>query len=358
MTDSTSNVQFHLIQALRGFAALWVVLFHMGKGQYITGFTSVLPPWLGWAIFGYGSAGVAIFFVLSGFVMSHSLADKKFRGADVLRFAGRRSVRLDPPYWTAILFSVCVTVVLSQIHHEPVRLPSAATVIAHLFYMQEMTGRPEINVVFWTLTFEIQFYLILALATWFRSWAVGKGLTTERAWQIAYLAMFALAIMAATHVISSAPRGLFIIRWHAFFLGIAAYYAGHKDRSPLPLFAVAAVTLLSARGQSEVFGAPAAATALFLFATGKTGYVERGGSRRVLQAFGAISYSLYLVHVPIMQIGFGIWGRTIGRGQFQDSAGFLVVLVMVLLSSTALWLLIERPSRLLAAQLFRRGERA
>ena len=58
---------FSLVQALRGFAALWVVLFHLEKQEAATGLTTHLPAWLTYMVFGYGSAGVAVFFVLSGF---------------------------------------------------------------------------------------------------------------------------------------------------------------------------------------------------------------------------------------------------------------------------------------------------
>ena len=44
-------------------------------------------------------------------------------------------------------------------------LPSfpAGQITAHMFYLQEMMGYPEINIVFWTLCQKVQFYLVYVL---------------------------------------------------------------------------------------------------------------------------------------------------------------------------------------------------
>jgi peptidoglycan/LPS O-acetylase OafA/YrhL len=103
---------------MRGFAALWVVFFHLDKQGAITGLTAHLPARLSYVAFGYGSAGVAIFFALSGFVIAHSLNGKEMTPAELGRFALRRSVRLDPAYWASIMLTVSVAAMLALAHHE------------------------------------------------------------------------------------------------------------------------------------------------------------------------------------------------------------------------------------------------
>jgi peptidoglycan/LPS O-acetylase OafA/YrhL len=109
---------FTLVQALRGIAALWVVLFHLEKQGAIGGLTAHVPAQLSYAAFGYGSAGVAVFFVLSGFVIAHSLNGKEMTPAELGRFALRRSVRLDPAYWASIMLTVSVAAMLALAHDE------------------------------------------------------------------------------------------------------------------------------------------------------------------------------------------------------------------------------------------------
>ena len=354
MSKASHKEQFHLIQALRGFAALWVVLFHIDKGQYITGFTERLGAPLQWALFGYGSAGVAIFFVLSGFVISHSLAGKAFGGRDFVRFVARRSIRLDPPYWVAITLSIAVSAAIARVHHHSITLPPVSALFAYLLYLQEFVGAPEINIVFWTLTYEIQFYLVLALAKWLQTWLISKACyPSQIARAIVMAPMVTLALLAAGNMMGWAPHGLFVTMWHGFFLGVLAYEAGYQRKSPALLMIVAAVALIGTLGKEGVFGAPAAFAALGLFVAGRKGYLIRAFSARGFQLLGMISYSLYLIHVPVIRAGFAVWGRFAGRGTLQDSLGLLVILTGTLVASTLFWWLFERPSHKVAVEFFR-----
>src|SRR3954449_2105188 len=88
----TARAQFTTLHALRGVAALWVVLFHARNYSGLYGVRlghGVVSTFL----LDYGRGGVAIFFVLSGFVISHSLWGKQMRGRSVGLFMIRRSVR-------------------------------------------------------------------------------------------------------------------------------------------------------------------------------------------------------------------------------------------------------------------------
>jgi len=71
---------------IRGLAALWVVLFHTSKGRHVDHLMAVLPTWFNSLVFDWGHLGVALFFVLSGFVMMHSL-----RGLAALRMAASKT---------------------------------------------------------------------------------------------------------------------------------------------------------------------------------------------------------------------------------------------------------------------------
>ena len=64
------KAHFLFIDGLRGLAALWVILYHADPDGRISNLTSALPQWIVDEAFRWGSRGVAIFFVLSGFVMA------------------------------------------------------------------------------------------------------------------------------------------------------------------------------------------------------------------------------------------------------------------------------------------------
>ena len=142
-----STQRFALVGALRGFAALFVVLHHASEGGHVTGLLAHLPVWVP-HLLKQGDVGVAVFLVLSGFVISHSVARSRVTLPFVGRFMLRRSLRLEPPYWLAIALVICLAQLSARV--LPGReLPSfpAGQIAAHIFYLQEMLGYPQINIV-------------------------------------------------------------------------------------------------------------------------------------------------------------------------------------------------------------------
>jgi len=88
------------LQSLRGIAAVTVMIGHC--------FISYGPSALlmGLSCFFNGRAAVAVFFVLSGYVLTRSLQKSRFDGAAVLGFYVRRGFRLYPAIWVASAFGL------------------------------------------------------------------------------------------------------------------------------------------------------------------------------------------------------------------------------------------------------------
>lgn len=342
MTESAPRPQFTLIQALRGFAALWVVLFHLEKNATLLRLTAVLPSWITLAVFQYGRAGVSIFFVLSGFVICHSLHGKALDGRGVAQFLAKRSMRLDPPYWASMAFMTAAGAALALAKGLPVEWPGVGQVVAHMLYLQTILGVPEIQFVYWTLTYEFQFYIIFAIAMWMMR---GVSLRSPLFW-----ILYALA-MASALLGEWAFRGLFVNLWHGFFLGVLAYEAGLRRQSPLPLYLLVLATVIGAGQYTDVFGLPCAVTAMLLFWFTRAGRLGTMASP-LWQGLGAISYSLYLVHIPVLALLTGVAQRILGEGAVKDA---LVGGVLILACLGVAWIfnrLIENPSKRLATMLF------
>ena len=158
--------QFTTVHALRGLAAFWVVLFHSYKFGALNALRLDPSSPLTLFLFEFGRGGVAMFFVISGFVIAHSLRDARPDAPFVGRFMLRRSVRLDPPYWASILVCLALAGAIAANNGLTPTWPSFGGVLGHMFYLQELLRVPEISVVYWTLTYEIQFYFIYVLALW------------------------------------------------------------------------------------------------------------------------------------------------------------------------------------------------
>jgi exopolysaccharide production protein ExoZ len=152
----SSNKIINSIQFLRGFAALAVVIHHVGglvKRYYV-------PHLLFNDYFGIGFAGVDLFFVISGFII-HFTSHKYLNNPNKLgEYFKKRFARVFPIYWlvtTALfVFSSLLTIILQK--------DIFSTGYPHTIwaYIQTYTLFPlhfAINPVTWTLSYELFFYL-------------------------------------------------------------------------------------------------------------------------------------------------------------------------------------------------------
>src|SRR5262249_33291119 len=160
-----------------------------------------------------------------------------------------------------------------------------------LFYAQSFLGYPQIVGVFWTLCYEIQFYLVLV---------VGMGVVQRLERRTQQLAIARWLVFAPLWVLGlgciagyvDLQVALFSFAWPYFFLGVVVNWSHEATTGPLafPLVALGTVVIAPfAPLQVTV----AIATALAVYWVARAGVLESLTLGRVLQYLGRISYSLY-----------------------------------------------------------------
>jgi peptidoglycan/LPS O-acetylase OafA/YrhL len=313
-------------------AALWVVFFHVGAAGHIARLEAQLPRWAD-SFFTGGHLGVAVFFALSGFVIAHSVRGAQITPSYLGRFMLRRSIRLDPPYWASILFVVLMAMLSARVRGEAFELPSLGQFAAHVLYLQTLLGFPQINLVYWTLTYEVQFYLALVLL-------IMAAQKTRIAPPLLALVPYVATVCIWLHVVPVVP-GLFVNLWHAFLAGTLAYWA---KSSRLALCAFALVCIVSIGLSPDSFTLLSIGTAVALHFAFRWGYIYRGLDWRWLQFLGTISYSLYLIHNPIVGAVSFLSARWIG----SDIVTLALSIAASIGAAAVFWFLFERPSLALA----------
>lgn len=318
-------MRFTFIDGLRGLAASIVVLFHALRGNHID-----IPPEELVSLVVLGEAGVAIFFVISGFVIAHSLLKSEPALSGSFLFILRRSIRLDPPYWAAILLMVTFSTLASMIiEGRPESQYSLGQLVAHLFYMQEILGYTHINPVFWTLCYEVQFYAVVAVVMALRSTRL-------------MLLLFGLSLLWP---LGLAPevRGLFVNLIYSFLMGVGAYYAIRRPAARRWFCAYALLIFGAGLVTGNLFALISSlCTALLLWVA----FTDRLGTLlnwRWLQFLGMISYSLYLTHNPITGATFRVWYMIAGRSPESQVIGLLLSVVACLVFAWLFFMAIERP---------------
>jgi peptidoglycan/LPS O-acetylase OafA/YrhL len=253
-------------------------------------------------------SGVAVFFVISGFVIAYTTRQMR-TGDQALRFIARRQVRLDPPYYTMIAVALLIEWAQSFVPSLQYTTYGPGVVILNMLYLQNIVGVPSILAVAWTLCLEVQFYLVVVLVTLAAS-AFGRTESARTAIRI-WIPLGLLAVSLALPLLGINGGPWFIGLWWMFALGMTlAWFAegviGIRSVSAILAVVVVWLTVLQVLGRADAWGGEwfAVATAVLIAVLGARAWLSRSPGR-VLLYFGRISYSLYLVHLPVITVVVG-----------------------------------------------------
>jgi peptidoglycan/LPS O-acetylase OafA/YrhL len=299
--------RFVFIDALRGIAAVMVLSHHLLFNPVLEDTLRTILPGVLCSVLKFGARGVEIFFIISGFVIAHSMRNVATTAAGAGRFILRRQLRLDPPYWAIVFLTLLDIALENQVRsfiHKP--MPTTGGLFVNLFYLQLVLHKPQIVMVSWTLCLEIQFYLCFILM------CVAGGVAPNRRGGISWATIVAVFILGIVSLFCAGDQRIyapwFLPYWAHFAVGVLCYWS-YRQLIPkwvflsfLTAFAVAAGWFATSQ---MIVGA---ITVAAIFIVGEAGQLCHWLSNSVLQYFGRISYSLYLVHFlvvsAIMRGGF------------------------------------------------------
>jgi peptidoglycan/LPS O-acetylase OafA/YrhL len=346
--SSSKKEYFYFLDALRGIAAVWVVLFHSHTPERLTSLYQALPIWVSVPVFAWGDLGVAIFFVLSGFVIAYSLRDALIDPYFFQRFSLRRLVRLAPPYYVSIVLTVVIAWAAAVIKKEPMLLMgqplTELRVLSHLAFVQELLGFVNINDVYWTLCLEVQFYLLfcglMGLVQWLEK---SKNIRFAQVWVFAPLT--AIATLFPLEILSIPGRPTFFLPlWYSFLLGVFAYWAWTKCLNHKLLYAYSAVLFAVGIVKHDEFAIASVITAILLLEVGRAGKMHLWLTAGWMQFLGRISYSVYLTHVPIVGVVFFVGYKVLGVSVLTDGVCLVAGVIASIVTSAVMWQIVEKPA--------------
>ncbi len=343
------------VDGLRAVAALWVVLFHVHAFSHahiggIPGLDLFLRS---------GSIGVSLFLVLSGFCLYQPFAGGRQHQFRTGAFFLRRCKRLLPAYYASLGVFLVYDLALGPWLGYPTLtgLQAAWQAGTHLTLVHSLFPGTfyAINGAYWSLGLEWQLYLTLPLLILgIRRFGLIPTVAVAIGVNVLYRLALALAIsrgsLPAHSLLTDAVLpNLLPGRWAEFALGMIAaeiYAAGRASRAAsvagwalVPL-AVTSILAQPLPVSHLVFGALFMCLLLVVLAGGNP--IARVLSWRPLVAVGVMSYSLYLVHQPIIQgLAYAIQDRG-GASPMVTFAWLLVALPGVFAIAWLLFVTVER----------------
>ena len=340
------------LDGLRGLCALYVLLFHCWAYTF-RGFPRYRgPELLSWL--GFGRLAVVMFLVLSGFSLTMSAAGSGWRLGSLGRYARRRAWRILPAYWAALAFSLVIAWTVVRQPHSAV--PTSESVVVYTLLLQDLIAAPTPNGAFWSIGVEVLLYGVLPLLL----------LLCRRIGPAAMLAVVTLPVVVAGFAVfgGSPPQGDNWLAPHlvpAFAAGVAAagvVAAGDRFRrvpwAVLSVLAAVPVGILVLRQGSrwmvgnyywlDLAVAPAMTMLLLAIVSGRPAALIRLLDSWPLKRLGSISYSLYLIHLPIVVvITLKLAIPRLGRGTVSFTATTLLAGGLSLAGAWLLAKLFEAP---------------
>lgn len=357
MGDSTKlrlTTRFTALDGLRGLAAMIVVIHHcllvsqeLAAAVHSDG-TDEIEPWAWWATFTplhllwAGQEAVYLFFILSGFVlMLPFLGD---RAPGWASYYPRRLIRLYLPVWASVMLALFLAIIVPR-----TASPSLSSwVNLHdevpdvLGDMLLLGGTSLLNSPLWSLQWEVLFSLLLPFY-------LIVAIRVRRCWLLSILGLLAVIALGNTLYMS--------LPVFMPMFGIGALMAvGRKDLErwgrhlghwAWTLMLVAAALLLCARwlyphlSVTIAFAAVGGVLVLFAFTAWQP--TIRLGNQPILRWLGLRSFSIYLVHEPIiLSVAFALRSS-------DPIAVALFAVPLSLVTAEIFFRLVERPSHRLAS---------
>lgn len=304
-----STHKYQALDSLRGIAALMVVFQHFWEMNNPS--DARLKPWL---FFCAGHEAVILFFVLSGFVLSHQL--RNFKLPQYPQFILRRILRIYPAYYVALAFSATLLIYIS--HYHPATLAQYG--LTPWFYIWSRSNFDtsmwlsslslishegnSLNVATWSLFYEMWLSLVFPLliiycirSKWiirltilcslaivsYYFWRFGNFLDNQ--WQsIIYYGWYFIAGMYLYHY---NYRLKFGASWLWLIVGCALYFSNY---------------LLFGKIASRMFHEILIAIGSCLIVINCLYFapLKQLLNITLFRFYGKISYSLYLFHLPII----------------------------------------------------------
>lgn len=323
VVTANSASRLHVVDALRGLAALAVAWFHMTRNLPTT-------SWLGESG-AYGWLGVEVFFVISGFIIPYSMWTSGYHLRDYGRFQAKRMLRLYPPFVAAIVLMVVLDYLGALIPGYRGKPPShdAIELAANLTYLADIFSIPWVGVVLWSLAIEVQFYLLMGF--------LFVALKQSRFSTLTLLVMIGFGIML--------PSTKYVFHFLSLFAAGSAVFL--TSTGQLSRVACALILSLATLAVVHGFGLPAAIATL---SSSLAILLIHRRPLAPLAFLGAISYSVYLIHVPI-------GGRIVNFGnRFAHNEGTQLVFALVglavsLVAGWVFYRLFERSSQRLSSRI-------
>ncbi len=341
-----------LIDLIKAVASQLIVWHHLAAYSPMADALQPHAPRIVDWLYDDARLAVQVFLVLGGFLAARSLAPRPGALAGspaIARPAGvlwQRYLRLARPYVVALGIAIVCAAIARALVADP-DIPSRPTVgqlLAHLFLLHDIAGVEALSAGVWYVAIDFQLYAGFALLLW-----LAHRLSSRTGLAAGTIVVGAAAALSAASLFWL-NRNPGLDEWGLYFfgaygLGIFAHWAAEarcRGRC-LPLIALLAVIALLIEWRSRIF--VAGLTALVLASGIGSRLSMKETAAKVIRGLGRISYSLFLIHYPVLLVVGAVVARYWPESTVAHVAGLLAAWLLSLGAGALLHRTVERGSR-------------
>jgi len=325
-----------LIDALKAIAAVLVLLNHFSSyGPLAATAREAFPAVIDW-FYGYGRMAVQVFLVIAGFLAARGLSPQgEALAGSPLPLLWKRYLRLVVPYLAAIGLAIAAAAIAAHWMDDEA-IPDRATFkqwLAHALLLQGLLGFESLSAGVWYIAIDFQLFALMALLLW--------GGRIKRVAPAVVLAVAGASLFWFNRDASWDNWALYFFA--SYGLGAAAWWASERRQMSCWLGVIATVAIAALIVDFRLRIALALGVALLLGFGRRTGFLEQWPYVRPLAFLGQISYSVFLVHFPVLLLANGLYALLDLSSTASAITGLLLAISASIVAATYFYRWIESP---------------
>ncbi|MDR2838911.1 MAG: acyltransferase [Azonexus sp.] len=326
-----------LIDAFKAIASQLIVLHHLATyGPLAAAAHELLPGTLDW-LYDYARMAVQVFLVIGGFLAARGLsANGQGLAGSPLPLLWRRYQRLIIPFLVALGVAMICSAIADHWMDDNA-IPDRATFgqwLAHATLLHGVLGVESLSAGVWYVAIDFQLFALMVLLLW-----AGR-------YRLAAPALV-LAMTAASQFWFNRDAGW--DNWALYFfgaygLGAAVWWLSARRQLASWLGVIATITIAALVVDFRLRLALALGVALALGFSRRHGWLERWPDVRPLAFLGKISYSVFLIHFPVLLLVNGFFADHGFSAPLAAVVGLLLAWAASIAAGAAFYRWVESPA--------------
>ena len=339
-STSANRQRLVFLDALRALASIAIVLHHFALYAPLRDLAApLLGPLLDWLM--HNARATQVFFVVGGYVMARSMAGKIWNLRQLRLFLLQRYCRLGIPYLVTMAFVLVAYVFARGWLPEDVTggRVTLQQLFAHLVFLQGIIGEEHLSAGFWFICINFQLGLLYAVLLCLRDTARYRNCDISKVvgWGLAAFSLFYFNL-------DSSLENWALYFFPYFYMGIIINRAVQRNgvAKEFSLYLALIAAALSYEWRWRL--AMAAVVGMVVYASEKSGWGAHWPKSPLIAKLGKISYSLFLVHFPVLVLVATACVRLEWTSPEAAVAGLIAAVFLSIGTAAAFHRWVETPS--------------